>query len=106
LEIGVVVTRVYRAIEYKGKAMFDFITEEVIKARKEATLPGPNNEPPTQQMKAKGTVAKLYGNSCYGKCLTNVEKHENIKIATDAETEAMINSPLFKKLDPISDGEY
>jgi hypothetical protein len=85
--------------------MFEFITEEVIKSRKEAVLPDEHGNPPSQDKKARGTVAKLYGNSCYGKCLTNIERHENISLAHGDEADAMINSPMFRKLDPVTEGE-
>jgi hypothetical protein len=86
--------------------MFKFITEEVIDSRKKGVLPDEHGNNPTPEMKAAGTVAKLYGNSCYGKCLTNIEKHDNISLVHGSEAEAMINSPLFTKLDPVDKGGY
>ena len=51
----------YQAIEYAHKPMFNFITEEVTEARRAADRAGSD-----RVVVAKGNVAKLIGNSCYG----------------------------------------
>ena len=61
MELGLVVTRIHQALEFPGKELFNFITDEVSTARKEA-----EQNADSRVAQAKGQVAKLIGNSCYG----------------------------------------
>ena len=101
MKLGVVVTRIHKAIQFCGEEAFKFIVDEVTNARKEADSAGAD-----EAVKAKGAVAKLYGNSCYGKTITNEDGHESTSIMHESEAELAINSPLFKSIDPINDGKF
>ena len=61
MKLGVVVTRLYKAILFEDKPIFKFVEEEVTEARRNADNAGSD-----RIASAKGNVAKLYGNSCYG----------------------------------------
>ena len=55
------VTRIYKAIDYRRSPVFKFVTDEVIAARRAA------NQASTDRVAiAKSNVAKLIGNSSYG----------------------------------------
>ena len=43
------------------------------------------------------------GNSGYGKTITNQLKHKNVEYCSDAEARRKVNTPLFRKLDNITE---
>lgn len=53
---------------------------------------------------ACGRTYKLVGNCCYGKCITNKDKFENVTLMNEREAMAAVNSPLFRKIDPVAKG--
>ena len=46
------------------------------------------------------------GNSSYGKTITNQLKHRNVEYCSDAEASRKVNTPLFRKLDNITEDTY
>ena len=46
------------------------------------------------------------GNSGYGKTITNQLKHRNVEYCSDAEARRKVNTPLFRKLDNITEETY
>lgn len=46
------------------------------------------------------------GNSCYGETLTNHLKHKNVENWSDAKASRKVKTPLFRKLDNITDDTY
>ena len=46
------------------------------------------------------------GNSGYGKTITNQLKHRNVEYCSDAEATQKVNTPLFRKLDNITEDTY
>ncbi|CAH3193475.1 unnamed protein product, partial [Porites evermanni] len=46
------------------------------------------------------------GNSGYGKTITNQLKHRNVEYCSDAEASRKVNTPLFWKLDNITEDTY
>ena len=49
---------------------------------------------------------KLLGNSGYGKTVTNVDRHRDIKYCTDIGTSALINNKRFRQLDVVAEDAY
>ena len=45
---------------------------------------------------------KLLGKSCYGKMVTNVDRHRDVKYCTEIGTSALINNKRFRQLDVIT----
>ena len=45
---------------------------------------------------------KLLGNSGYGKMVTNVDRHRDVKYCTDIDTSALINNKRFRQLDVVT----
>ena len=45
---------------------------------------------------------KLFGNSCYGKMVTNVDRHRDAKYCTEIGTSALINNKRFRQLDVVT----
>ena len=45
---------------------------------------------------------KLHGNSCYGKMVTNVDRHRDVKYCTEIGTSALINNQRFRQLDVVT----
>ena len=46
------------------------------------------------------------GNSSYGKTITNQLKRRNVEYCSDAEASRKVNTPLFRKLDYITEDTY
>ena len=46
------------------------------------------------------------GNSSYGKTITNQLKRRNVEYCSDAEASRKGNTPLFRKLDNITEDTY
>ena len=46
------------------------------------------------------------GNSGYGKTITNQLNHRNVEYCSDAEASRKVNTPLFRKLDNITEDTY
>lgn len=82
------VTRVYKALQFKPKRVFEHLATEVTHHRSEA------DRDPNQKILAE--LFKLLGNSYYGKCLTDQEKHVNVKYMNEDDAIAAVNTPLFK----------
>ena len=49
---------------------------------------------------------KLLGNSAYGKPITNVDRHRNVKYCTEVGTSSHINNNRFRQLDVVTDDAY
>ena len=52
-----------------------------------------------------GTM-ELLGNSGYGKTVTNVDRHRDVKYCTDISTSSLINNKRFRQLDVVNDDAY
>ena len=49
---------------------------------------------------------KLIGNSGYGKTVTNIEKHRDIKYVQKRKAAKLVNKPLFRSLNEITEDVY
>ena len=49
---------------------------------------------------------KLLGNSGYGKTVTNVDRHRDVKYCTEIGTSALINNKRFRQLDVVTEDAY
>ena len=49
---------------------------------------------------------KLLGNSGYGKTVTNVDRHRDLKYCTEIGTSALINNKMFRQLDVVTEDAY
>ena len=95
---GLVVDRVYQIIEYEPKPCFQNFGDSVSAARRAG-----DTDP------AKAIIAdtmKLLGNSAYGKTVTNVDRHRDIKYSTEVGTSALVNNKRFRQLDVVAEDAY
>jgi hypothetical protein len=91
-----IVTKVYSALQFRPKATFKHLADEVSSHRAEA------DRDPNKKIMAE--LYKLLGNSYYGKCLTNKEKQTDISYMFDEEAARAVNDPRFIKLDEVTEG--
>lgn len=98
LENGLILTRVYQAIEMKPKRPFSKIVDHIITQRRKADI--------DESHKSAGENWKTLGNSLYGKTMTNKEKHKNNKIVGDDNVDRLINDPRFCKMEEVGDTSY
>lgn len=98
LDHGLVVTRIYRALQFRAVPVFKHLTEEVTHYRTEA------DRNPNQKIIAE--LFKLLGNSYYGKCLTNQLRHLDVQYHEEEGMDGVISDALFKKLDVITDSKH
>ena len=92
---GLVVGRVYKIIEYEPNPCFRRFGESVSTARRAG------DEDPDKAIIAD--TIKLLGNSGYGKTVTNVDRHRNVKYCTEIRTSALINNKRFRQLDVVTE---
>ena len=95
---GLVVDRVYQVIEYEPDPCFRRFGESVSAARRAG------DEDPDKAIIAD--TMKLLGNSGYGKTVTNVDRHRDVKYCTDIGTSALINNKRFRQLDVVTEDAY
>ena len=95
---GLVVDHVYQVIEHEPKPCFQHFGDSVSAARRAG------DADPDKAIIAD--TMKLLGNSAYGKTVTNVDRHRDIKYCTEVGTSALINNKRFRQLDVVTDDAY
>ena len=95
---GLVVDRVYQIVEYSPKPCFRDFGESVSTARR-------NGDSDPDKAIIADTM-KLLGNSAYGKTVTNVDRHRDIKYSTEVGTSALVNNKRFRQLDVVAEDAY
>ena len=95
---GLVVDRVYQIVEYSPKPCFQQFGDSVSAARRAG------DSDPDKAIIAD--TMKLLGNSAYGKTVTNVDRHRDIKYSTEVGTSALINNKRFRQLDVVAEDAY
>ena len=95
---GLVMGRVYQSIEYEPNPCFRRFGESVYTARRAG------DEDPDKAIIAD--TMKLLGNSGYGKTVTNVDRHRDVKYCTEIGTSSLINNKRFRQLDGVTGDAY
>ena len=95
---GLVVDRVYQIVEYSPKPCFQHFGESVSTARRNGDVD------PDKSIIAD--TMKLLGNSAYGKTVTNVDKHRDVRYCTEVGTSRLISNKRFRQLDVVTDDAY
>ena len=95
---GLEVTNIYEVTEFIPRACFDGFADQVSEARREG-----DRDPST---KIIAETMKLFGNSGYGRSLTNKEKHLNVNYYDENSVGLAVNDPHFRKLDINEDDFY
>ena len=95
---GLVVDRVYQIVEYSPKPCFQRFGESVSAARRAG------DADPDKSIIAD--TMKLLGNSAYGKTVTNVDRHRDVKYCTEVGTSLLINNKRFRQLDVVAEDAY
>ena len=95
---GLVVDRVYQIVEYSPKPCFQHFGESVSTARRNGDVD------PDKSIIAD--TMKLLGNSAYGKTVTNIDKHRDVRYSTEVGTSSVINNKRFCQLDVVTDYAY
>ena len=95
---GLVVDRVYQIVEYSPKPCLQHFGDSVSTARRNGDVD------PDKSIIAD--TMKLLGNSAYGKTVTNVDRHRDIKYCTEVGTSLLISKKRFCQLDVVTDDAY
>ena len=95
---GLVVDRVYQVVDYEPNPCFQRFGESVSAARRAG------DADPEKAIIAD--TMKLLGNSGYGKTVTNVDHHRDIKYCTEVGTSSHINNKRFRQLDVVTEDAY
>ena len=95
---GLVVDRVYQIVEYSPKPCFRRFGESVSAARRAG------DADPDKAIIAD--TMKLLGNSGYGKTVTNIDRHREVKYCTEVGASACVNNKRFRQLDVVTDDAY
>ena len=92
------VTRVFHFIEYDPIPCFQRFGDVVSTTRRYGDAQ-PHQAIITDTM-------KLLGHSGYGKTITNVDRHRDVKYCTEAAASTMVNERRFRQLDVVVDDAY
>ena len=98
LQHGLVITNFHVGIEYTATKCFQKIADEVSDARRAGDVD-----------KAYDLIAetmKLFGNSAYGKTITNKEGFVSTTHATENNISKKINNPRYKDLEQLYGENY
>ena len=95
---GLVVDRVYQVVDYEPNPCFQRFGESVSAARRNGDVD------PDKSIIAD--TMKLLGNSAYGKTVTNVDRHCDVKYFTEGGTSTLISNKRFRQLDVVTDDAY
>ena len=95
---GLKITKFYNAIEYVGKESFKNFADEVSDARRAGDI--------DKNYELIAETMKLFGNSAYGKTITNKENFVNTKYCNEDNVTKKINSPHFKDLEELHERTY
>ena len=96
LQHGLRLTTVHQLIEYEPGMPFSWFPEEVANARREA-----DKDPLKKQL---GDVAKLTGNSFYGKMVEELGRHKSTRFTRkEMVVDKALRSPFFDNLEEIGE---
>ena len=95
---GLVVDRVYQIVEYSPKPCFRDFGQSVSSSRRAG------DADPDKAILAD--TMKLLGNSAYGKTVTNIDKHRDVRYCNEVGTSSHINNKRFRQLDVVTDDVY
>ena len=95
LEKGLIVTKVYEVVEYRPDRPFQWFSDVVSEARRQA------ESNPTKSM-----TYKLMANSLYGHSLTRKEDYTKVQYLTDDETDLAVNQGTFLNLHQVGEEYY
>ena len=95
---GLVVDHVYQVVSYEPNPCFQRFGESVSAARRAG------DADPEKAIIAD--TMKLLGNSAYGKTVTNVDKHRDVRYCTEVGTSSCINNKRFLQLDVVAEDAY
>ena len=95
---GLVVDRVYQVVSYEPNPCFQNFGDSVSAARRAG------DADPDKSIIAD--TMKLLGNSAYGKTVTNVDKHRDVRYCTEVGTSSCINNKRFRQLDVVDEDAY
>lgn len=99
LEEGLVVKRVYQAVQWTSCPWLRPFGEFVSNSRRDA------DEDPSK--KILGETAKLVGNAGFGRFIMDATRHQQVKYEKDeAKVARAINSMFFRDLEELSDGVF
>ena len=98
LQLGLVVTKIHRFVEYTPKSCFNSCVQAAGDARRKS------DENPNSSVVAE--AMKFLANSSYGYQIMDRSRHTVTMYLTDEKTHAAVNSKLFKKLDYVNNSLY
>ena len=98
IQHGLVITKFHCAIKYQGEYAFKDFADEVSDARRAGDVDT------SKELIAE--TMKLFGNSAYGKTITNKDNFQSTKYANNDNISNKINSPHFKDLEELHGETY
>jgi G:T-mismatch repair DNA endonuclease (very short patch repair protein) len=93
LQHGLVITKVYQVVEFQPHPCFKKFADAVSEARRAGDMDA--------LLYIIAETMKLFGNSAYGKTLTDKEKQLNIYFTNEDQVSELINENRFKSLNVI-----
>ena len=98
LDMGLIVENIEELIEFNGKSVFGWFMDEIIDERRMADL--------DPDFHIRGLIAKLMGNSGYGRTLMDPYKHTNTTFVSEENVPKHVANPFFKNMTELNDRIY
>ena len=98
LQHGLEITKFHRLIAYEGTRCFKKFADEVSDARRAGDV--------NKDFELIAETMKLFGNSAYGKTITNKENFSSTSYANEDNITKKINNPHFKDLEKLFGDTY
>ena len=98
IDMGLIVENIEEVVEYNGKSVFGWFMNEISDERRMADL--------NPDFEIRGLIAKLMGNSGYGRTVMNPYLHTNIRFVSEENIPGHVASPFFKNITELNDDVY
>ena len=100
LEHGLIITKIYQVIEYKGSECFVNFGNEISNSRRLGDI--------DSEFAMLAETSKLTGNSAYGKLITDIERFSSYRYVLDNDTEVskLLNDSNFLSMNEVNSQLY
>ena len=98
LEHGLKVARIYKVMQFRPRAWLKHVGDDIIQTRRAG-----DTDP---QQAVIAALKKLFGNSLYGKTVTDKSKHLQIRYSDDRDVQLKMNDCRFRHCEPLKEGYY
>jgi hypothetical protein len=98
LKYGLIITKFFEAVDFENNVFLKELGESIAVVRRAGDA--------DKSMEIIAETMKLIGNSLYGRCVMNKEKHVGVNYTNDPNVTKRIKDPHFEDLNQISESLF